>query len=113
MYCIRLHDSNFVNKLGISQHKEMGDYFWSNPTFSHNLSVSHLTAQFFLIHTLKFPSLLTHSDFHLQFSHTYLNFGIVFWGSLVQLRPLANKMFRAVATARAAGVGRVGVFGTC
>lgn len=46
-------------------------------------------------------------------SHAYLNFGIVVWGSLVQLRPLANKMFRAVATARAAGVGRAGVLGTC
>jgi hypothetical protein len=46
-------------------------------------------------------------------SHTYLNFGIVVWGSLVQLRPLANKMFKAVATARAAGVGSAGVFGTC
>ena len=34
-------------------------------------------------------------------------------GSLVQLRPLANKMFRAVATARAADVGRAGVLGTC
>jgi len=42
-----------------------------------------------------------------------LNFGIIVCGSLVHLRPLANKMFRAVATALAADVGRAGVLGTC
>jgi hypothetical protein len=52
-------------------------------------------------------------NFHLLLRCTYLNFGIIVCGSLVQFRPLANKMLRAVATARAADVGRAGVLGTC